>query len=61
MYTAEIYRYGHIENLEKAIKYWNNRVEYMENNSLYIRPNIIKHLKSKNYEYTFGELFNTEE
>tara|TARA_R100000008_G_C3578299_1_gene166685 strand:+ start:1186 stop:1392 length:207 start_codon:yes stop_codon:yes gene_type:complete len=23
--------------------------------------NIVKHLKSKNYEYTFRELFNTEE
>tara|TARA_R100000781_G_scaffold102383_1_gene65887 strand:- start:34 stop:246 length:213 start_codon:yes stop_codon:yes gene_type:complete len=23
--------------------------------------NILKHLKEKNYEYTFGELFNTEE
>ena len=23
--------------------------------------NIIKHLKEKNYEYTFGELFNIEE
>ena len=45
MYTAEIYRHGSIESLKKAIQYWTDRVEYMEDNKVYIRPNIKKHLK----------------
>ena len=45
MYNANIYRYGKIENLKKTIKYWTNRIEYMENNNIYIKPNIKKHLK----------------
>mgnify|MGYP003117493532 FL=1 len=38
--------------------------KYLKNPDLFSvgdGKNIIKHLKSKNYEYTFGELFNTEE
>lgn len=51
MYNANIYRYGKIENLKKAIKYWTNRIEYMENNNIYIKPNIKKHLKELNNIY----------
>lgn len=48
MYNANIYRYGKIENLVKAINYWKNKINQ---NVLYVNYKHVRHLEQLNIIY----------
>jgi hypothetical protein len=48
MYNANIYRYGKLENLIKAINYWKNKIN---NNPLNVDYKHVKHLEQLNIIY----------
>ena len=45
MYNANIYRYGKLSNLIKAIKYWKDKIN---NNPLNVNYKHVKHLEQLN-------------